>query len=184
MYKLIFFISFFILIFSFGQIEDVRKIVCQFCFLEFQGRGYVNGGDLIVVEFLVVEYKKCGCLFFNNQFFQLFYFLVNIFFGKMEMVISGCQFVLGKDFVVNEGSCGGNVVNVLMFLLIIGQLFELGIVKWVSEYVEVGVVVLVLLDGMKGDLLKKVGVVVEKINMYYLVVKMMESKFIWLVVFL
>ena len=64
---------------SFGQIAEVRRITKSLCSPEFQGRGYVNGGDSIAAQFIAEEFKKIGVRSLKRSYFQYFSFGVNTF---------------------------------------------------------------------------------------------------------
>jgi len=97
---------FFILLFntSFGQITEVRRIAKTLCSPEFQGRGYVNGGDSIAAQFIAEEFKKIGVRSLKRSYFQHFSFGVNTFPRKMEMKLDEKELIPGTHFLVDPSS--------------------------------------------------------------------------------
>jgi hypothetical protein len=81
---LISFLLSFSFITSYGQIEEVRRITKTLCSPEFNGRGYVNGGDSVAADFIVNEFKKIGLKPFKKDYLQHFSFGVNTFPKRME----------------------------------------------------------------------------------------------------
>ena len=63
---------------SYGQIEEVRRITKTLCSPEFNGRGYVNGGDSVAADFIVNEFKKIGLKPFKKDYLQHFSFLYSL----------------------------------------------------------------------------------------------------------
>ncbi|MCH2228998.1 MAG: M20/M25/M40 family metallo-hydrolase [Crocinitomicaceae bacterium] len=92
--------------FSFGQIEEVRRITEKLCSPEFHGRGYVNKGDSIAAEFLKSEFLKLGVKPFDQSYFQPFNLDVNTFPGDMIIRHQGKELIPGVHFSIDPSSVG------------------------------------------------------------------------------
>jgi len=75
------------------------------CSQEFQGRGYVNGGDSIAAEYIKNSFLKMG---FKKEMIesQEFYFSVNTFPDTCEVLLAGEKLIPGQDFIVEPRSAG------------------------------------------------------------------------------
>ncbi len=89
---------------SYGQIEEVRRITKTLCSPEFNGRGYVNGGDSVAADFIVNEFKKIGLKPFKKDYLQHFSFGVNTFPKRMEVNMNGKKLIPGVHFLVDPSS--------------------------------------------------------------------------------
>jgi len=94
---------------SFGQIDEVRRITKTLCSPEFNGRGYVNGGDSIAAVFIANEFKKLGLKKVKRNFLQSFKFDVTTFPGEMEVLLGDKKLIPGVHFLVDPSSNGGKL---------------------------------------------------------------------------
>lgn len=98
----------FIIVFTyfqpFSQVEDVKRVVKELCSPRFHGRGYVNGGDSIAAEYLVMEFQQAGLQSLTPGYYQHFSFPVNTFPGKAEFSTANKKLVVGEDILVDPSS--------------------------------------------------------------------------------
>lgn len=108
-HKLTLFVSYFVLFTAyqtFGQVEDVKRVVKELCSPGFHGRGYVNGGDSIAAEYLAAEFQQAGLHNLTPGYFQSFSFPVNTFPGKASFTNVGKNhtLIVGKDIIADPAS--------------------------------------------------------------------------------
>ena len=95
--------------FSFGQIEEIRRLTQTLCLPEFHGRGYVKKGDSIAAEFIASEFKKIGLKPLKKSYFQAFPLTVNTFPTSVSVQSGGKLLVPGIHFLMNPASAGGKM---------------------------------------------------------------------------
>jgi aminopeptidase YwaD len=95
---------------SFGQVEDVKRIVKDLCSPEFHGRGYVDGGDSIAAAYISKEFKQAGLKNLTPNYYQPFSFPVNTFPSKADFFVGSKKLVVGKDIIVHHASPSYNGV--------------------------------------------------------------------------
>jgi len=84
-----------------------RKMVDTLTSPYFWGRGYTNDGMSKAADFIASEFKSYGLEpMEGNSFLQKFSYPVNIFPGKMEVMINDKELVPGKDFIVDPSAKG------------------------------------------------------------------------------
>ncbi len=89
-------------------------MVDTLCSSYFWGRGYTNDGMKKAADFLSGQFKIYGLMPMNtNSFLQDFSYPVNIFPGKMEVIINGKELIPGKDFIVSPEAHGLNAKGTL-----------------------------------------------------------------------
>jgi aminopeptidase YwaD len=87
---------------SFSQKEYAKKILDTLCSEHFDGRGYVNNGDIRAADFIIEELKSIGVQAFKNKpFTQEYQFNVNTFPYPIEVVLGEDTLVPGADYLVN-----------------------------------------------------------------------------------
>lgn len=93
---------FFISFTSFSQKEYAKTILDTLCSEHFDGRGYVNNGDVRAADFIVEELKSIGVQPFKKQSFtQEYTFSVNSFPYPIEVVLGKDTLRAGADYLVN-----------------------------------------------------------------------------------
>ncbi|MGB0914676.1 MAG: M28 family metallopeptidase [Crocinitomicaceae bacterium] len=93
-------------VWSFGQIEEVRRITKELCSPEFHGRGYVNKGDSVAAEFLKAEFEKLDIQTYDDSYFQHFNLDVNTFPGTMSIKHEGKELTPGLHFSIDPNAVG------------------------------------------------------------------------------
>ena len=87
---------------SFAQKDYAKSILDTLCSEHFDGRGYVNNGDVRAADFIVDELKKIGVQPFKNKpFTQEYQFNVNSFPYPIEVVLGEDTLIPGADYLVN-----------------------------------------------------------------------------------
>lgn len=107
MHKSIWIVFIAIYSFSFSQKIDFKAYTKALCSPEFQGRGYVNGGDSIAAGFIAKSFEEIGLLPINqsnHSYFQDFSFPVNTFPGEMSLQIDSSTLLPGIHFLVDPSS--------------------------------------------------------------------------------
>jgi aminopeptidase YwaD len=90
---------------SFGQKEYAKSILDTLCSEHFNGRGYVNGGDVRAADFIVAELKSIGVQHFKKKpFTQEYSFKVNSFPYPIELILGEDTLVPGGDYLVDANS--------------------------------------------------------------------------------
>lgn len=97
--------------FVYGQKEYAKTILDTLCSPYFDGRGYVNQGDVRAAEFLVNELKAIGVQPFKDKSFtQDYSFKVNTFPHPIEVILGIDTLTPGADYLVSpiSGSAQGD----------------------------------------------------------------------------
>lgn len=98
----VFFLALFISGFSFGQKEYAQSILDTLCSEYYDGRGYVNKGDVRAADFLVNELQSIGVQpFKKHPFTQEYSFGVNTFPYPIEVILGSDTLLPGADYLVN-----------------------------------------------------------------------------------
>lgn len=84
----------------------VRSIIDSLCAPRYEGRGYVNHGDIRASEFLKRQCEIIGLVPVEGNYFQDFQLNVNTFPGAMSVAINDRPLTAGKDFIVNPNALG------------------------------------------------------------------------------
>ena len=95
---------------SFAQKEYAKQIIDTLCSPHFDGRGYVNQGDVRAAEFIVNEITEIGLKSFKGKTFtQTYSFGVNTFPHPIQVILGEDTLVPGADYLVNpiSGSAQG-----------------------------------------------------------------------------
>ena len=170
----------------FAQLERAREVTKTLCSPEFQGRGYVNGGDSIAAEFIAAEYKKAGCKFFKQGIFQPFSFPVNAFPDRMSLTIDGKDLVPGVDFVVDPGSRGGTVIEISVVEITIQEIMDGTLLRDKLKLLLPSggasgseKAALINLSSLGGDTLKKARQLSEELTHVLTVLEVVNTKFTW-----
>lgn len=77
-----------------------RQVIKTLTSPEYEGRGYVNDGDLKAAKYIAGEFKRLGLRSFEDSYFQEFSFPVNSFPDDVHADVDGLTLVPGKDFIV------------------------------------------------------------------------------------
>jgi hypothetical protein len=86
----------------FSQKEYAKSILDTLCSPHFDGRGYVNNGDVRAADFIVDELKRIGVQQFKNKEFTQDYTLnVNTFPYPIEVVLGEDTLEPGADYLVD-----------------------------------------------------------------------------------
>ena len=96
---------------SFAQRDYAKKILDTLCSPYFDGRGYVNSGDIRSADFVAAELQKIGAIPVPGySWFQEYSFDINTFPGKMLVVMDDDTLVPGEEFLVEatSGSAKGS----------------------------------------------------------------------------
>lgn len=108
--KLAYFFLFLSSISVYGQKDYAKTILDTLCSPYFDGRGYVNKGDVRAADFLVDELKNIGVAPFKKKSYtQPYSFKVNTFPHKIEVILDSDTLVPGADYLVSpiSGSAQG-----------------------------------------------------------------------------
>ncbi len=90
-----------------AQVEfDYRQFTKSMCSPQFQGRGYVHGGDSIAAEYIAQAFSNIDVAPVTKDYFQYFSFPVNTFPDTCSIFLGGNELIPGKDFVANPISGG------------------------------------------------------------------------------
>lgn len=92
-----------------GYAQDMpyaRHLVDTLTSSNFWGRGYTRNGMTQAANFIESEFIKAGLQGFDGKFKQSFFYPVNTFPGKMEVIVDGKQLIPGVDFLVGAESRG------------------------------------------------------------------------------
>lgn len=90
---------------SFAQLDYAKKILDTLCSPHFDGRGYVNEGDVRAGTFIEEELKRIGVQSFPGQSYsQPYAFNVNSFPFPIEVVLGEDTLRPGIDYLVNPYS--------------------------------------------------------------------------------
>jgi hypothetical protein len=95
---------------TFAQKEYAKRIMDTLCSPHFDGRGYVNQGDVRAADFIVNEITEIGLQSFKGSTFtQDYSFGVNTFPHPIEVILGEDTLVPGVDYLVNpiSGSAQG-----------------------------------------------------------------------------
>ena len=85
---------------------DYKQFTKTMCTPEFQGRGYVNGGDSIAAQFIARQFNLLGIDSLASGYFQPFAFSVNTFPDTCSVFLGGNKLTPGKDFIAAPSSSG------------------------------------------------------------------------------
>lgn len=183
-------VSFFVFIIlftfqSFSQVEDVKRIVKQLCSPEFQGRGYVNGGDSIAAAYIAKEFQSIGLQKITKNYYQKFSFPVNTFPDKAEFIIekSGKKtaLIVGKDIIVDPSS--PSYKGVLKYKVVKTALIfnQDSLAKYVKEAINGSSYNSIAFDfrNTSADTLKLISGVESQLADYVPVVLITDKKFTW-----
>jgi len=84
-----------------------RKLVDTLTSPYFWGRGYTHDGVHKAAAFIATQFKSYGVKPMDGKsYLQEFSYPVNIFPGKMNVVINGVKLIPGKEFIVSPDSKG------------------------------------------------------------------------------
>jgi aminopeptidase YwaD len=165
-----------------GQLEDVRNWTKTLCSPEFHGRGYVSGGDSIAADYLVSEYQKIGLKPIPGQssMLQSFYFPVNTFPGKMEVILNDSLLKPGIDYIVDpsSGSFKGDLKAIYLDGNTLYKFDNLNVLLLNQKINFINAIVANLAD-LKGDSLKLVKARLHDWSSIISIVELTSSKFTW-----
>ena len=183
MRKLITFFFFYNLFFlAVGQVEEVRRITKTLCSPEFQGRGYVNGGDSIAALFIADEFKKIGIKPLKRSYFQHFSFAVNTFPNKMEIREGEKNLKPGIHFLVDPSSNEIHTVLKPKLISITTILQKEKLIKEISEIVGRKTdynSIAINYKGISADTLKLLANIPEQLTDFLPVIEITDKKFTW-----
>lgn len=90
---------------SFTQTNYAKQIMDSLCSDHYDGRGYVNQGDVRAADFIIRELENIGIAKFKKQSFEQFYmFNVNTFPSTMEVVLGEDTLIPGANYLVDPSS--------------------------------------------------------------------------------
>jgi hypothetical protein len=99
------FLNFFMIASSFGQQEYAKTILDSLCHERYDGRGYVNNGDVRAADFIARELVKLGASPVKNYSFEQPYSMrVNTFPSEMLVILGEDTLMPGKDYLVDPNS--------------------------------------------------------------------------------
>ncbi|MDP4763617.1 MAG: DUF4910 domain-containing protein [Salibacteraceae bacterium] len=90
-----------------GQAQNVayvRSLIDTLCAPSFEGRGYVNAGDLRTSSFLELEAIRLGLRPIDGSYAQSYSFGVNTFPGAMMVSLNGNVLETGRDYIIDPNS--------------------------------------------------------------------------------
>lgn len=181
--RIVVFLQFLVLtkLVAFGQKSEVERITKTLCSPEFHGRGYVNKGDSIAVEFIAAEFKKIGLKPLKKSYFQSFNLNVNTFPNEMTLQHNGRTLLPGVHYLVDPASAGGKVelrpkLISIETALNVEQLIEE--IKSISNGKEYNAIALDFRK-LSADTLKKVAGLTEELAGILPVFEIMDRKFTW-----
>lgn len=91
--------------FSFGQADYARQILDTLCSPYFDGRGYVNNGDVRAADFIISELQRIGVSPVPGQKYDQPYQLnVNTFPYPITVVVGEDTLVPGDDYILDPSS--------------------------------------------------------------------------------
>lgn len=181
MHKFIFLLLLFSGNFTFGQIEEVRRITQTLCSPEFHGRGYVNKGDSIAAEFIALEFQKIGLKPLKKSYFQSFPLDVNTFPGKMSIEHSKRQLKPGVHFLVDPASSGGKIELNPKQISISTALDVEKLIQEIQAINNSKVYNAIAFDfsGLSADTLRKIAGLTQEVAGLLPVIEVMDRKFTW-----
>ncbi|MEY3236016.1 MAG: hypothetical protein RI883_117 [Bacteroidota bacterium] len=167
--------------FSFGQIEEIRRITQTLCSPAFHGRGYVNKGDSIAAEFIVSEFKKIGLKPIKKSHFQSFSLDVNSFPDKMSIEMGKKSLIPGVHFLVDPASASCNMGLNPKRISVATALDESKLTQELMNILKEGKYNSVAFDfeRLSADTLKKLAGLTEMIAGILPVIEVMDRKFTW-----
>ncbi|MCC7454216.1 MAG: hypothetical protein IT222_08635, partial [Crocinitomix sp.] len=87
------------------QQDYAKTILDSLCHERYEGRGYVNNGDVRAADFIVRELTKIGASPIKNYPFEQPYSLaVNTFPSEMLVILGKDTLMPGKDYLVDPNS--------------------------------------------------------------------------------
>jgi hypothetical protein len=171
----------FVATFSFGQIEEIRRITQTLCSPEFHGRGYVKKGDSIAAEFIASEFKKIGLKPIDKSYFQAFPLIVNTFPSSVSIQSGGKLLLPGIHFLIDPASAGGNMELKPKIIEISTALNQEKLQNELIEIINGNVYNSVAFNFTKlsADTLKKIAGLTEIVAGILPVIEVMDHKFTW-----
>ncbi len=164
----------FILVFSnadnvFAQKEYAKKILDTLCSEHFDGRGYVNKGDVRAADFLISELKNIGAKELGeNSMEQPYIFNVNTFPYSIYFALEDDTLIPGADYILDptSGTAGGEFevmeLNSENFYSVYGGKISFG-----KEDLEQKIIVFNFTDVTDKDKLKTLrGYAIESMNYF------------------
>jgi hypothetical protein len=162
---------------SFSQKFDYRSFTEKLCSSEFQGRGYVNGGDSIAANYIGNTFQELGLVPVPGSlgFYQSFEFPINTFPGKMELILNDRSLIPGIHFEVDPSSAGFSG-ELLLETCSISQLYNQNL-NYKGWKKNTGLVVKNF--GYGGDTIRKVSQYLSKLTASIPIIEVVNSKFTW-----
>lgn len=96
---------------SFSQREYALELLDTLCSPHFDGRGYVNKGDVRAADFLAEELARIGVMPLKNfTYHQSYKFNVNTFPYPIQVVLGDDTLIPGDDYILDpaSGTAGGS----------------------------------------------------------------------------
>jgi Iap family predicted aminopeptidase len=159
----------------FSQNERVKQFTKTLCSPEFHGRGYVNGGDSIAVEYIAKTFQEIGLKPFNGSYFQHFTFSVNTFPEVVTLTLDSRKLTPGVHFWVSPNSNGGKIEGTLMNL----SFEDVYHYKHDKSKIQDGTILAWRNIGYKGDTLKKLSENLLRITSLAPVIEVIDTKYAW-----
>lgn len=163
---------------SFAQQFEYKEFTKRLCSPEFQGRGYVNGGDSIAAMHIANSFKEIGLISYpgcKTEFFQPFEFPVNTFPNQMECSLNDRKLTPGIHFIVDPSS-KGFIGELMLKTASISELYNqsLNLKNWPKN---TGLVFKNF--GFGGDTIQKVSQYLSNCASSIPIVEVVNSKFTW-----
>lgn len=83
---------------------NAHAMVDSLCAPRYQGRGYVENGDVRAAEFMQRQFQRVGLKPLEKGWFEPFTFAVNTFPDSCKVTIDGGEYTPGVDFIVDPES--------------------------------------------------------------------------------
>ena len=178
MHKSIWIVFIAIYSFSFSQKIDFKAYTKALCSPEFQGRGYVNGGDSIAAGFIAKSFEEIGLLPINqsnHSYFQDFSFPVNTFPGEMSLQIDSSTLLPGIHFLVDPSS-GEYAGNLKLKFVSTSDLYNQKNVlnNWTDDHA------LIFRNyGFGGDTVTKIRLYLQQLASKIPIIEVVNTKLTW-----
>lgn len=178
-----FFLLFFLNVSNFfGQIEEIRRITKTLCSEDFDGRGYVNKGDLKAGKFIANEFKRIGIKSFKHSYFQKFPLSVNTFPASMDVKIGDKTLLPGVHYMVNPSSGSADKIlypKLLASKILVNQELLSREIRDILQGKSTINAIAINLKGVSPDTLKWIISSAEQIAALVPVIEVTDKKFTW-----
>jgi aminopeptidase YwaD len=83
------------------DMTKVRAVIDTLASTSMQGRNATFGGDSLAADYIRAQFTSLGLKSFTSDYYQAFYYDVNLFPGAMEVKVNNKPLVPGRDFIVD-----------------------------------------------------------------------------------